>query len=153
VHYPSTLTDGGLEASVVGLHLRLGDVHFDRKGKMKLTCTASVGRMRIDGHTVVNISIADVPINGDYPKQRSLTLDSRSGVNAGNYLTYLIIIWFVKPPRSKIEDSTALIIISNVRLFVCFFSFIGISQTMTFWNWRFCPAILLVVTLLCQTFG
>ncbi|XP_032788040.1 uncharacterized protein LOC116925436 [Daphnia magna] len=107
--YPSTLIDGGLEASVVGLHLKLRDAHFDRKGKMKLTCTASVGRMRIDGRTVVNISIADASINGDYPRQRSLTLDSRSGANAG--------IW----------------------------------QKSEFW--RFCPAILFVVTLMCQTFG
>lgn len=86
MQYPSTLTDGGLEASVVGLHLKLRDAHFDRQGKMKLTCTASVGRMRIDGRTVVNISIADASANGDYPKQRSLTLDSRSGVSAGNFI-------------------------------------------------------------------
>ena len=84
IRYPSTVTDTGLEASVLGLHLRLRDEHFDRKGKMVVTCTASVGRMRIDGKTVVNISIADASINGDYPRQRSLTLDSRSGSNAGN---------------------------------------------------------------------
>lgn len=81
--YPSTMIDGGLEASVLGLKIRLRDEHFDHKGKMKLTCTASVGRMRIDGRTVVNISIADSFIKGDYPRQRSLTLDSRSGFNAG----------------------------------------------------------------------
>lgn len=85
IRYPSTLTDGGLEASVLGLKLRLRDEHFDHKGKMKLTCTASVGRMRIDGRTIVNISIADSFIRGDYPRQRSLTLDSRSGSNTGKH--------------------------------------------------------------------
>jgi hypothetical protein len=137
IQYPSTLTDGGLEASVVGLHLRLRDAHFDRKGKMKLTCTASVGRMRIDGRTDVNISVADLPVNGDYPRQRSLTLDSRSGV--GNFFSIIF----------RQRDLASYNMIYNL-----FFFCIGMSQQMTFWNWRlFCPAILLVATLLCQTFG
>lgn len=49
IRFPSTLTDGGLEASVLGLRFRLKEDHFDKKGKMHLICNASVGRMRIDG--------------------------------------------------------------------------------------------------------
>jgi len=76
IRYPVTITDTGLEASVLGLRFRLKEEYFDKKGRMYLICTASVGRMRIDGRTRLNITNTE----GDlYPKQRSLILDSRSG--------------------------------------------------------------------------
>ena len=92
IRYPSTVTEGGLEASVLGLRFPLDAEHFDRRGKMQVTCTASVGRMRIDGRTRLNISSADSTSAGSpagesfssssAPKQRSLILDSRSAAAA-----------------------------------------------------------------------
>lgn len=85
VRYPTIATEGGLEGSVLGLRFRLREEHFDRRGRMQVTCTASVGRMRIDGRTRLNISSADTSGTGgsdsyssSAPKQRSLILDSRS---------------------------------------------------------------------------
>ena len=58
----------GLDTSVTGLRFRLRSHHF-HKGKMQLTCTASVSKIRINSSTSTNITNSDAT---DYPKQRSL---------------------------------------------------------------------------------
>ena len=63
----------GTETSVLGLRMQIKDVHFN-KGKMYLTCTASVGKLKHDCIASQNITNSDsIDL---YPKQRYL--ESRS---------------------------------------------------------------------------
>jgi len=68
IRYPIVQHLDGLDTTVLGLGFRLRSHHF-YKGKMQLTCTASVSRMRIDSSSSQNITNSDAV---DHPKQRSL---------------------------------------------------------------------------------
>jgi len=103
LRYGNTLADGGLEGSTLGLKFRLKEEHFDQRGKMHLTCTAIVGRMRIDGRARMNISNADGKISiqqgladstsstSSYPKQRSLIFSSSSALSSKFLFLFLLI--------------------------------------------------------------
>jgi hypothetical protein len=82
---------------------------------MYLVCTASVGRMRIDGRTRLNITNTE----GDlYPKQRSLILDSRSGQFSIHFCIYFSYHSF----KNKISNT---FVLYKLKFFVFMFLFTG----------------------------
>lgn len=83
--YWMNYTESGLEGTVMGLRLRLGEEHFDRSGKMVVTCKATVGKMQIDGQTALDVINSDASVDST-PRQRSLIHDSRSGASPGTRL-------------------------------------------------------------------
>lgn len=78
--YPVINHPDGLHTTVLGLRFQLRSHHFN-KGKMQLTCTASVSRMRIDSSTSQNITNSDAV---DHPKQRSLESRPVTPLNSGS---------------------------------------------------------------------
>ena len=79
IRYPVVRHPDGLDTTVLGLRFRLRSHHFN-KGKMQLTCTASVSDMRIDSSTSQNITNSDAV---DHPKQRSLESRPVTPLNSG----------------------------------------------------------------------
>lgn len=67
IPYKVIIDSDGMETAVLGLRFRVTGRHF-RNGKMHLTCTASISKIRHNASTSQNISNSD----GDSPKQRPL---------------------------------------------------------------------------------